>query len=240
MVKHTKPKLPGILSSARLSQTWTSLKAYLSAVSKIVLGVSVSIWLNNLNESWHESKIARNFLHGIETDLKSDLQEMMEDSASLKAQFLCAQTIFRFTQRDSLLKDSVSSFLTRNNALFRSTTLLTPNIGRYEGMKSSGQLRFIENDSLSDHITNLYEERLPWLVMGEKEYLTLRQEFIREVFLRNGYNPDKPGYNNLKSTIASGYLGILTDKLSNSCANYNAALRETRKIMDMVKKELNR
>lgn len=241
MSTNTRKSIQGLVQTVRnqsIKDLGLKAKSYISAVSKIVLGVYISIWLNNLNESWGQRNIARSFLKGVEADLTNDLLEMRDDSASIDRQHACAEFMSEVSGSSQITDDSVGRFLTKNSSVYFTITLLVPNNGRYEGAKSAGQLRYLKSDSLANKIFDLYEEGLPWLITNENSYITAREDFLTESFVKQGITPNNARAKILRNPKLAGYYMNLRDKLSIIHENYKRCLQDTELVLKLVKEEL--
>lgn len=136
------------------------LKETLLEIVIIVFAVSISIWLHNWSEHLKDRKEEKEFLTGLRKDLTSDTVEMASDRRTydglLKA--------YRYLREvgvgmKPVNKDSLDIF----KGYFYNSTLLIPNISRFEGLKGSGKLDIIENKDLLNLILDLYQENIPSL-----------------------------------------------------------------------------
>jgi hypothetical protein len=242
MSTKARKSIQGLVQTVRnqsIKDLALKVKSYISAVSKIVIGVYISIWLNNLNESWGQRDIAQSFLKGVKADLTNDLLEMRDDSASIDRQHTCAEFMSKVSQSSQIPDDSIGRFLTKNSSLYFSTTLLAPNNGRYEGAKSAGQLRYLKSDSLANKIFDLYEERLPWLITNENNYIKAREDFLTEYFVKQGITPTNASIQILRNPKLAGYYINLRDKLWVIHENYKRCLQDTELVLKLVKEELD-
>ncbi|MEI6408581.1 MAG: DUF6090 family protein [Bacteroidota bacterium] len=241
MPANTRKSIQGLVQNVRnqsIKDLALKVRSYISAVSKIVLGVSISIWLNNLNESWGQRDIARNFLKGVKADLVNDQLEMRDDSTSIDKQFACAKFMSEVSNSTQISDDSLKRFLRKNISIFTTNTILAPNNGRYEGAKSAGQLRYLKNDSLANKIFDLYEERLPWLIMNENDYVKFREDFLTECFVKQGITLLNANIAYLRNPKLAGYYTYLRDKLSVIHDNYARCLHDTELVLKLVEEEL--
>jgi len=119
----------------------------------IVFAVSLSIWLHGWGEHRHEQEQVRDFLLGLRSDLKGDLENIAEVEAydhKLDANYAY------LIQLDPAAAPDPDKFpqaydLTWSNIFF------TPSTSRYEGFKSAGRLGNIENEALTSKMLELYE-----------------------------------------------------------------------------------
>ena len=119
----------------------------------IVFAVSISIWFHNLSESIHDHGEEIEFLTGLKQDLKSDIDNM-EGSRDFYTETLQGIRYFLHSSKGgSLQKDSVLKY----SEVFFGSTDLDPHVGRYEGLKSSGKFKIIQNKELLNNIIEFHE-----------------------------------------------------------------------------------
>ncbi len=155
----------------KMYKIWTSdehgwqhkLQEFIVEIAIIVLAVTVSIWLHNLSEKRHEHAEAKVYLKGLRTDLLSDIKEMKSDSATYAEQ----KKFFKYLSENHS-KSFDTTYFKNYYWMFNNEIFLVPNISRFEALKYSGKMNFIENKDLLDEIINLYEEKIPMLVSAGK------------------------------------------------------------------------
>jgi hypothetical protein len=125
----------------------------LTEIAIIVFAVSISIWLSNWSEKRHDRKEEKEFLAGFKKDLKSEI-ENMTSSRDFYTKTIHGIEYFLSIQKGiALNRDSINKF----SFIFFSSTDLDPHVSRYEGLKSSGKFKIIENKELLNNIIDLQE-----------------------------------------------------------------------------------
>jgi hypothetical protein len=119
----------------------------------IVFAVSVSIWLHNWSEQIHDDKEAKEFFNGLKKDLEIDISQMTNSKVFYENTLSGIQYFLAVGDGKNINKDSVNKY----SGIFFSSTDLDPHIGRYEGLKSSGKFKIIDNPELLNNIINLHE-----------------------------------------------------------------------------------
>lgn len=139
---------------------WHKLKEFGLEVFIIVFAVSLSIWLHDRSEHLHEQQEVKSFLIGLKHNLQGDIAEMKKDTAS----YLQAQKSFiwitSIKHGEVLPDDRFQEILPIYNRI-----ATQPNVGRYEGFKSSGKIETIEDDVLQNGILDLYEREYPNMLL---------------------------------------------------------------------------
>ena len=158
VIKHTK-KIFSIWNDKK--GFWHKLREFVIEIAIIVFAVSLSIWFHGRSEHRHQQQVAREFLTGLKADLESDIAELTDVKKSYQTQQKAFSYFKKVIAKDSLLVlDSVKQY---SGWVFFSTTTFRPKTSRFEGLKSAGQLYYIDNKELLNEILALYQDKLPWL-----------------------------------------------------------------------------
>jgi hypothetical protein len=176
--KHAKKALG--LSEHTAKHTWRQrLPEILLEIGIIVFAITLSIELHAWNERVVGRAEEREFLLGLKTDLQADLRELSQDSLGYVQRHIIYHTLTRITPH-SANRDS----LQYAHQVLYGTINLVPNNSRYEGFKSAGKLGLIHDDKLLNMILDLYQERIPILLMATQAYsaftLTQLQPYLDE------------------------------------------------------------
>ncbi|MBD2753082.1 hypothetical protein [Spirosoma validum] len=225
VAKHTK-KIYKILRDPAPAW-WHKLKELALEIFIIVFAVTISIWFHELAEHRHEKEIESRFLAGLHHDISADVTEMMNDSADLALQYKSVDLGSTLINRDSITDDSLQNFLTLNGPLLYAMTLFEPNHGRYEGFKSAGHLRLIENELLGDKIIAFYEEGLPHLVYIERMYIDFKLANFDTYNLRK----DEAS---LEKAYLRKYFVYVKESLALLKQENNRSLKEAREILRLL------
>jgi len=173
VIKHTK-KVYKIWSSKKHSK-WEKVKEFFIEVLIIVFAVSLSIWLHEKSEHSKHNAEVKEFLLGLKEDLTSDISEMKDDIKSYQRSGMAYNYIATLKVNE---KPNADSIFAHRNAFFNQTKLI-PNIGRFEGFKSSGKIGFIEDKELQNDIMDFYQEDIPALGWGADYYNSMKMK-LRE------------------------------------------------------------
>ena len=150
----------------------------------IVFAVTLSIQLHNWSEHRHEQKEANVFLSGLKHDLTQDIKLLGDIKAIITR--LDTNYSFILSLKDNPLTKSLSDSAIVQRLEFQ-IPVTHPNIGRYDGFKSSGKIGTIENDSLKENILIFYQQTIPDLVATE-EYVNSLQLKILDLVLDKSDN----------------------------------------------------
>ena len=170
VIKHAKK---GYKSLKDPHKHWTEkLKDIAIEIFIIVFAISLTLYFEHLAEKHHERQIAKEFLTGLNKDLRSDLKELSSDSAM----YMMVQKGFAYflkaEETNTLSKDSIERYY----MTLWNTTQLQPNNSRFEGLRSSGNLDVIEDKELLNNILELYQEKIPSLMMVTNSFTRFKEE----------------------------------------------------------------
>ena len=191
IIKHSK-KAYKILKSKEMGFAH-KLREIIIEIGIIVFAISLSLWLHNWSEARHDRKEEKEFLTGFKEDLKADIVNLTNSRLFYTSSLQGINYFLQASVSGNLDKDSIN----RYSSLFFSSTGLDPHIARYEGLKSSGKFKVIENSGLLNEIIDLQETTFQRInALNDKYYqhnLKLANLLEQNVVLaKNGQftNPD--------------------------------------------------
>ena len=156
-------------------RTWQGkLKELAEEIAIIVFAVSITLAFHNWNDWRNERKMEREFLEGIRDDLNYEATSVGDVSGLNKT----VEYYDKAWQQMSSGKID-AAYLDTNSFQLANTSFLTFDNGRFEGFKSSGYLRLIENKTLLKHLTYLYTNDIPFEISADEMFYNER---------RAGYN----------------------------------------------------
>ena len=134
------------------------LKEFLEEIFIIVLAVSITLMFHNWNDERHEKAIERDFLKGLKEDLKANAANL---SRSIKT-FQHTVDYYKNVS-DQIRKHKVdSAYVDSLGWNLMNTNYFVFDDSRFEGFKSSGYLRLIENKQLLKKMLVLYSILMPF------------------------------------------------------------------------------
>jgi len=165
IIKHAK-KAYMIFKSSNMSIK-TKVTDILTEIVIIVFAVSISIWLSNWSERRHDRKEEKEFLTGFKKDLQSESENMTSSKEFYSKTLQGISYFLSIGKGGALNKDSINKY----SFIFFSSTDLDPHVSRYEGLKSSGKFKIIENKELLNNIIDLQETIVQRIqTLNEKYY----------------------------------------------------------------------
>lgn len=173
VVKHTKKLYETVKNTNSTSAE--KIKEIFIEIFIIIIAVTVSVWLHSWSEHRHEQKEATEFLQGLKYDLNQDIQLLEANKSS--SSNLDSNFNFMLTIKNNQIGDPIKK-ATINSRLSFDLRLTRPNIGRYEGFKSSGKIGTIQNDSLKESILKYYEQTIPDLVYAENYINSIQSKIL--------------------------------------------------------------
>jgi len=156
IIKHTEKALK-IMSNKE--KTWLGkIKELTEEVIIIVFAVSITLAFHNWNDERNERKMEREFLAGVSSDLKAEARNLGGSLADLNITANYYDTVWQ-----QIISNKVdAAYIDSNSSQLTNTLFFVFNSGRFEGFKSSGYLRLIENKKLLKHLTDLYIIAMPF------------------------------------------------------------------------------
>jgi len=147
------------------------LKELAEEIAIIVFAVSITLALHNWNDRRNERKMEREFLEGIKDDLNHDANDVSDVS-------LLEKTVSYYDKAwQQMSKGKIdAAYIDTNSYQLANTNFLTFDNSRFEGFKSSGYLRLIENKVLAKHLTYLYTDDIPFEVSADQMFYNERRE----------------------------------------------------------------
>lgn len=178
VIKHTK-KIYKVWNSKEHS-FWAKVKEFVLEILIIVFAVTLSIWLHGQSEHAHQQKDVKDFLLGLQADLKNDRSEMEAD----KKRFVLSGKAYTYLRsvglNEAINTDSIKIY---DEVLFNSTGLIA-NDGRFEGFKSAGKIGTIENKALQNEIMDLYQENIHFL-LALTDYYNVEKQKLKDYMNKN-------------------------------------------------------
>lgn len=229
VVKHTK-KIYDTIKNHKYS-AGEKIKETVIEIFIIVFAVTLSIWLHSWSDHRHEQKEVNEFLIGLKNYLNQDIQ-LLETNRSSSSK-LDSNFNFMLTFKNNRVADTVKDVLINQHLSF-DLRVTRPNIGRYEGFKSSGKMGTIQNDSLKENILKFYEQTIPDLVYAEN-YVNLLQSKILDLQLDKS---DKmPISNFATSEKMQSLFGFGVHNIKVVIVRYDNAITQAKKIIAEIDKQ---
>jgi len=119
----------------------------------IIFAVNTSIWFHDWSERKHDQKEEKEFLIGLKKDLQIDIENMTNSKIFYENTLNGIHYFLKAGKTIAINQDSINKY----SGIFSSSTNLDPHIARYEGLKSSGRFKIIENKELLNNIIDLHE-----------------------------------------------------------------------------------
>lgn len=197
IIKHTK-RAYAIFKSSGDSLRHKAVEIVIELLI-IVTAVSISIWFHNWSVSRHNQKEEQEFLIGLKKDLQSDIEHMESSKLFYENAVLGMNYFLQTVGETAINKDSINKY----SGIFFSSTNLDPQIGRYEGLKSSGSFNIIENKELLNSIIRLHETIIKRIDYLNEMYYQKSQK-IEDIIARKVQFGENAKITNIESVINSG------------------------------------
>lgn len=224
---HTK-KIYSTMKNSKLG-LGEKIKDIFVEIFIIVFAVTLSIWFHSWSEHSHEQKEVKEFLQGLSNDLADDIKQLNTNKTVIAH--------LQSNYREMLLPEKgdesdVDSLIAHFEVDLRITR---PNIGRYEGFKSSGKIGTIENDRLKEIILVFYEQTIKELVYGEN-FVNDLQVKIQELSFENGNKISAEQFITMPKVNSLMWLEANNFKVN--MREYDKAADSAKKIIEEIKNEL--
>lgn len=203
----------------------------------IIFAVSVTLMFHNWNDSVHERKIAREFLIGIKSDLENGA-----DRAERTKNFFQPTIAYYDTVWHELATHKIdAAYIDSNSGYLINTIQYSFDEGRFEGFKSSGYLRLIENQVLLKHLMSLYTVSIPFQVESDRNIFETRAQEYTAYFGPKGVInfSDSTGYSIHASKLVNDpYFQFQISRYKNIFTERTGHLLELEKKMRELAAEL--
>jgi hypothetical protein len=150
------------------------LKEFFLEILVIVFAVSITLLFHNWNDTLHEHRQEREFLAGIKSDLDSGALSIDRNIAYFQP------TIDYFVNvRQQLTTRQINTaYIDSNSWALKNTFYFGFDMGRFEGFKSSGYLRLVENQTLLKHLMTLYTISIPFQIEADRMVFNEQRQFF--------------------------------------------------------------
>lgn len=233
VAKHTK-KIYSVWKNPKHTVT-EKIKEIIIEIFIIVFAVTLSIWFHSWSDHRHEQEEVSKFLRGLKSDIKEDIKQLEENKnviARLDSSYHFLFSLRRNQPPDKTLSDSIIY-----HNLYFNLRVTRPNIGRYEGFKSSRKIGTIENDSLKEKILVFYEQTIPELVYSEN-FVNGVQTKILDLQVDKGDETSIKDF--ATSTKIKSLLNVTIQNFENNIQGrngYNDVIKQAKWIIAEINKE---
>jgi hypothetical protein len=185
IIKHTGEAARALLKK---DITWKKkLKEFFFEIFIIVIAVSITLWFHNLNDQFHEKRLARDFLMGTREDLKVTADKMEVDLAHFQHTLDYYDTTWKQIRENRVDK----RFMDRESGNLTNMVGFAFDNSRFESFKSAGNLRLIENRLLLQDLTRMYTVTLPDREASDRIIFDGRREqYIAYIGTKTPIGPD--------------------------------------------------
>lgn len=231
VIKHTK-NIFSIWGSKK--KFWHKVKEFLLEILIIVFAITLSIYLHDRSVLKHQQHETKDFLLGLQEDLKTDIEEMKEDKRSFT---LSGKAFAYITSRKLSEKPDIDTINKYRGYIFNITGLI-PNSGRFEGFKSSGKMGTIENKDLQNNIMDLYQENIPNVIASTNFYTLKKQKLFDYIAIHSERVTDTS--TNMIAVLASDQsfnICITLTSVREILDRYDTCIEKMQAIINEINKE---
>ena len=191
----------------------SNFKKYALDFIVVFLGISVSFSLNNLNEKRKDSFSENSYYFKLLEDAGQDLLNLENQIMVCEQRLNASNEILILVQNNSSIQEILSKSF---NAVREMSNHFKPIDATYEDLKSSGNLKLIQDNLLKDNIINYYSS-----LKGYTDIASNGSQFATNVFVEKE-NYKKAGWFNIDFVRES----IDSIKVDFEKLNLNQANRE--------------
>ncbi|HWB25013.1 MAG TPA: hypothetical protein VG738_06015 [Chitinophagaceae bacterium] len=236
IIKHTT-KAVRIVTDKKLSLQ-QKLKEIALEIVIIVFAVSITLMFHNWNDARHEHEIEIAFLKGIKEDLTAEADKLDGNIRNFQPVVDFYNTAWKQIKENKI----DPAFFDRNVSQLTNTSYYVADNGRFEGFKSSGYLRLIQNQQLVKDLMSLYTIDMPFQEQIDKNLFAERSaDYDRYVGIKGVTDSSGTHISRLLNDPAVRYLIIRYVTSFNERKQQQAALaEEIRQVVLEIDKELNK
>ena len=204
----------------------------------IIVGISVAIWLNKLNDTFKEKKREVLVLESFIVDLESDIENYEFYQIPVNNNYLKeVNELIYILKTENYEHDSLQYFLTE----FIDFSNWTLRANTYESLKSGGDLDIISNLEIRQGVTTLYE------FISEQSKFVVNMNFAHRQRIEN-YLIEHTGYysnnktlelKNLQDPRFINLLVIWSDLMTERLRDYQQVLETSRSLKKQILEELD-
>lgn len=237
IIKHTK-KAISIFSNPE--HHWIKkVKEILVEILIIIFAVSASIWLHNWSEERHDHKEEREFLLGLQKDLQFDIDNMGRSKEYYMRSLNGISYFLQVGNQRQINADSIKYY----SGIFFGSTDLDPHKARYEGLKSSGKFKIIENRNLLNSIIDFHETYVQRIQVLNEKYQA-HNEKVETLIVQIAKMDAAGNVTNAAEVLPRTDLRIMLNKSggligASLLPEHEAAIRKCHEIIDAINQELN-
>jgi hypothetical protein len=155
-------------SSKLISNIAAKFKSRIFEFLLVFLAVFLGFWADSWREKLFEKERERQFMNSMYHDLKSDINDFNLNIEKSNDVIYSTHQIVSLLNSSSRY-DSALNIYRYARSITLNSPFYQPNQRTYEQMKSSGELRLIKDNSVSDSITGYYNS-LVW-ILTQNDYM---------------------------------------------------------------------
>jgi hypothetical protein len=204
-------------------------------VAIIFFAVTLSLYLHHRSEVKAERALEKEFLLGLREDLIKDTVELRSDSSTYAR---VARGFRYFLSLANPVADSRPDSVDFYRHVLFNITNPHPNSSRFEGLKSTGKLYIIQDKKLLNDILDLYQERIPILLLSTGSFSDFKENRLA-VYLENNFI-STDSTNNMRELVKSHVLQNYLKKrgfIPEIEARYHGVIEQCKLILARINEE---
>lgn len=211
----------------------------------LVVGILLSLWINDLMQDRKDNQRADVYLRRLHQDLNDDLDQLERGLKDRTNQLESTRTMLAAMNKNDPKELPIALMEGFQNLLW--TRRFAPKDATFRSLESTGELRLIHNDSLVNELLYLYRGAYGILNENNDDLTKYRDNFllpyvIKNISFRQAFNPSvaagPPKVNNKEELY--NHLIYESISMSSTVESYNYNKGRVTELMDMIGRELAR
>ena len=180
----------------------------------IILGITVSFWLNEFSIKNQNEKERIKVLVGLQTEIKEIRSYCIQRKSTWKID-MSLMDIFLKGKNNNSKKTNISKITSSKNRIETIMVLyrvFDPPLNRYYSTINSGDLRFVKSDKVKENLSRLHNTSFSYVKTAVDHEKQLKQSFIP--FLTSNH-PEVILAKNNKDISLNNYIDVLSKSINN-------------------------
>ena len=180
----------------------------------IILGITVSFWLNEFSIKNQNEKERIKVLVGLQAEIKEIRSYCIQRKSTWKID-MSLMDIFLKVKNNNTKKTDISKITSSKNRIETIMVLyrvFDPPLNRYYSTINSGDLRFVKSDKVKENLSRLHNTSFSYVKTAVDHEKQLKQSFIP--FLTSNH-PEVILAKNNKDISLNNYIDVLSKSINN-------------------------
>ncbi len=208
-------------------------------IALVVIGILIALQINNWNTFQQERQKEKKALENLSRSIELNINRIASTLSGIDRNNVSGRIILHVIENQLPFSDSLGNHIHR--ALLNNSNLVISNSG-YESLRSTG-FDIIQNEALKNEIINLYEDTYLRLYRQQEWGRTVRPDFdnyLMDRFIRKARGLTPMDFDKVsRDHYFYGLVNTAEAQRGFYKRHYTTALEETRRVLQLLKDELN-